>query len=252
MDSNEQQMIRGLFGRLGEAERSAPPRDPEAEQFIRRAVESQPAAPYYMAQTMIVQEEALKAANARIEQLEAQVRERPSGSPGGFLGGLFGGGSSSREPARPPQGGIDQQPGYAQGGGYGQPPRGGPWGGAQQAAPYGGAPGGYGAPMGGDMMGGRGGGGFLAGAAQTAVGVAGGVMLGSMLGNLFTGGHPFGGEQVTENITNETVNETVNNEGAEPAVDSGGDYDRAAYEDGGVQDASYDDYDAGGGDFEEI
>jgi uncharacterized protein len=250
MDSNEQQMIRGLFGRLGEAERAAPPRDPEAEQLIRRAVESQPAAPYYMAQTMIVQEEALKAANARIEELEAQVRERPSGSSGGFLGGLFGGGSSSREPARPQGGGYGQPAGYAQGGSYPQGQRGGPWGGAQQAAPYGAAPGGYGAPMGGGMMGGRGGG-FLAGAAQTAVGVAGGVMLGSMLGNLFAGDHPFGGEQVTENVTNETVNETVNNDGVEPAVDSGGDYDRAAYEDGGVQDASYDDYDAGG-DFEEI
>lgn len=247
MDSNEQQMIRSLFGRLNDAERSAPPRDAEAEQFIRRSVESQPAAPYYMAQTMIVQEEALKAANARIQELEAQVRERPSGSSGGFLGGLFGGGSSQREPAR-------QQDSYA------QAPRGagGPWGGAPQAAPYGGAPqgygaqpGGYGAPMGGGMMAGRGGGGFLAGAAQTAVGVAGGVMLGSMLGNLFSGGHPFGGEQVTENITNETVNETVNNDGVEPAVDSGGDYDRAAYEDGGVQDASYDDYDTGG-DFDEI
>jgi len=208
MDSNEQQMIRGLFGRLNEAERQAPPRDPDAERFIRQSVEEQPAAPYYMAQTMIVQEEALKAANARIEDLEAQLRERPAASSGGgFLGGLFGGGSSaSREPNRPAQG-------YGQGGGYAQPP----------------------------------------GAAQTAVGVAGGVMLGSMLGNLFAGDHPFGGggEQVTENVTNETVNETVNEGGAEPAVDSGGDYDRAAYEDGGVQDAAFDDYDAGG-DFEEI
>ncbi len=51
---------------------------------------------------------------------------------------------------------------------------------------------------------GRGGGGFLAGAAQTAVGVAGGVMLGSFLADMLTpdaamaaeaGGDAFGGEE---------------------------------------------------------
>lgn len=65
---------------------------------------------------------------------------------GGFLSGLFGGGRQE-QPARQ------------------APARGGPWGGGQPQ---------------------RGGGRFLAGAAQTAVGVAGGVVAGSLLMDAFT------------------------------------------------------------------
>ncbi len=93
MDSTERQVIDELFGKIRQAAGQSGPRDPEAEARIRQHVAQQPASPYYMAQAIIIQEQALAAANARIEQLERQLSDRPAG---GFLGGLFGAGG---EPA---------------------------------------------------------------------------------------------------------------------------------------------------------
>ena len=280
MNTDERQMLQSLFTRLGEAERGAPPRDGEAEGFIRDRVSSAPHLPYYMAQTIIVQEEALKAAHARIQELEEAERQRPApSSGGGFLSSLFGGGSSSRDnaPARDnrPMGAPQGYQG-GPGAGYGapQPQRGGPWGGAPQAAAgygqqpqggYGQPQPGYGAPQPGygqpagyqpPMQSGRGGG-FLAGAAQTAVGVAGGVVLGNMLGNMFGGSHSFMNPGETPVVENTTVeNNEVINEAPQPqdVADQGG-YDNgpdnSGYDDGGgYQDASYDDggFDNGGDD----
>jgi hypothetical protein len=142
MDQDERHIIDDLFTRLREAERRAGPRDAEAERLIGGHLTHQPAAPYYMAQAIVVQQEALGNAQARIEQLERELTERPAG--GGFLGGLFGG---EREPAQARQrrSGADQ----------------GPW-----SQPYGQ------------------GGGFLAGAAQTAMGVAGGVLIANAIADL--------------------------------------------------------------------
>ena len=90
MDENERQIIDGLFDKLQQAEQKTGPRDAEAEGLIGQRVGRQPAAPYYMAQAILVQEQALQAANERIGQLEQELQQRPAGS--GFLGGLFGGG----------------------------------------------------------------------------------------------------------------------------------------------------------------
>lgn len=180
MDQTEQQYIDGLFDRLQGAERQGYPRDAGAERYIQSRIAQQPGAPYYMAQAIIMQEEGLKAAQARIEELERELEERPaqqSGGGGGFLGGLFGGGGA--QPARgtsvPSSGSVPR----AGGGGFNYPGNNNP---------------GYGRPgMQPDPtlqnygQQGRGGG-FLAGAAQTAMGVAGGMMLGSMLGGMFGGG----------------------------------------------------------------
>ncbi|MEP9380720.1 DUF2076 family protein, partial [Aquabacter sp. CN5-332] len=83
MDTQDRQAIEGLFGRLAQVEQQAGPRDTEAEGFIRDRVSRQPAAPYFMAQTIVVQEYALQEAQRRIEELE----RRPAGG-GGFLSGL--------------------------------------------------------------------------------------------------------------------------------------------------------------------
>ena len=59
MNANDRQAIEALFERLGEVERRSPPRDKEAEAFIGARIARQPAAPYYMAQTIVVQQQAL-------------------------------------------------------------------------------------------------------------------------------------------------------------------------------------------------
>lgn len=158
MDRNDQQAISGLFGRLADVERQAPQRDAEADTFIRERIASQPGAPYYMAQTIVVQEQALEAAQARIEELEAQAARPQSG--GGLFGSLFGGGQ--QQPARRTVPSIGSRPGGAYPGALGAAPAAGQVGQIPQRA----------------------GGGFLAGAAQTAMGVAGGMLLANAIGGL--------------------------------------------------------------------
>lgn len=161
MQDQDRQAIDGLFARLGEVSRQAPTRDPEAEAEIEARMRRQPGCAYYMAQTIVAQEQALAEAQRRLEALEA----RPPAQEG-LLSRLFGGSTPpARAPARPPQAPA------AQGGAWGAPARGpaaqqGAWGPA--AAP-------------------RSGGGFLAGAAQTAVGVAGGMMMAHMLTDMLAG-----------------------------------------------------------------
>ncbi len=101
MDNSDRQAITGLFDKLAQVERQVPARDAEAERYIADAIARQPGAPYYMAQTVVVQEQVLNAAQARIEQLEAELSEAQQGATqgGGFLSGLFGGGAPARRPA---------------------------------------------------------------------------------------------------------------------------------------------------------
>ncbi len=184
MSPEERQLLQGLFDRMRAS--AAGPRDREAEAFIADAVRQQPYAPYLLSQTVIVQDQALRAANERLQQLEAQVQDyQRQGGPaqqpgsGGFLSGLgslFGGGGQPQQPqpqSRSPwnQGAAPPPPSYGQ---PSYPPQGyapqpsGPWGGGQpqQAS----------------------GGGFLHGALGAAAGVAGGVLLADSIKGLF-GGH---------------------------------------------------------------
>ena len=82
MQSQERDLIAGLFGRLQPFE--SQPRDPEAEALIKDFVVRQPASPYLFVQTVLVQEQALKAAQERIAELEAQAGAAPAAA--GFLG----------------------------------------------------------------------------------------------------------------------------------------------------------------------
>lgn len=178
MSPEERQLLTGLFDRIqGSAN---VPRDPEAEALIANALKAQPYAPYFLTQAVLVQNQALEAANKKLEDLQAQLNSmQPQGQPqgGGFLsslGSIFGGGPSAPpEPPRPAQ-----------------PLPGGPWGRPQQAQPQSYPPQQppyppQGAPWGGPPPGG---GGFLSGALQSAAGVAGGVLLADSIRNLF-GGH---------------------------------------------------------------
>ncbi len=100
MKSDEKTLIDGLFSRLREAEGQSAPRDAEAEAQINQHLVRQPAAPYYMAQVVLIQEAALKRLDQRVKELEAQVAQLQQSRPssGGFLSGLFGGGARD-EPA---------------------------------------------------------------------------------------------------------------------------------------------------------
>ncbi len=85
MKSDEKTLIDGLFSRLREAEGQSAPRDAEAEAQINQHLVRQPAAPYYMAQVVLIQEAALKRLDQRVKELEAQVAQlqqsRPCNAP---------------------------------------------------------------------------------------------------------------------------------------------------------------------------
>jgi hypothetical protein len=87
MDSQERRLIEDLFVRLRTATGAAKDRD--AEQLIRDILSRFPDAPYYLTQSVLVQQQALDRADARIRELEAAAddgRNERAGS-GSFLGG---------------------------------------------------------------------------------------------------------------------------------------------------------------------
>jgi len=154
VESQEKTMIDGLFGKLQQAESQSPPRDPQAEAEIQNALARQPAAPYYMAQAILVQEQALTNMNQRITELEQELANRPA-SGGGFLGGLFGAPASAAQ-QQPQRSALTSQQAAAQGAGNAQ---------FRNAQPNS----------------------FLGSAMQTAVGVAGGVLAANLLMGMFSG-----------------------------------------------------------------
>lgn len=131
----DERAIEDLFERLANVERQSGPRDSEAEALIRERLRQHPAAAYFMAQTIIVQEAALREQQQRLAELEERAQRQDSG----FLGGIFGNDRPERR----------------------QPRQAGPW---DRPAE----------------------GGFLAGAAQTALGVTGGLLLGSAIAGMFS------------------------------------------------------------------
>jgi uncharacterized protein len=203
MDRNDQQAIEALFDKLAAVERRSPQRDPEAERFIRDEIARQPGAPYYMAQTIVVQEQALNAAQERIEQLEREAAE-PS-SDGGLLSGILG---NERGTSRP-RGSVPRV-GRAEA----EMPR-------ERYAPQ------------------REGGGFLAGAAQTAMGVAGGVLLGNMIADMFRSDPAEAAEAKTDNQANDAQGDQKD---AQSGQDDG-QAQEASFEDHGFDDGGFGDID---------
>lgn len=241
--SDEQRLIDGLFTRLKEAEDKTGARDESAEALIKEHVSNQPAAPYYMAQTILIQEAALKRLNARVEELERkQAESGENRSSGGFLAGIFGAGErkpATERPRRAAPGGDTPQPGW----------------GARSAQP-----GGYGAPQGGMGMASRGGG-FLSGALQTAAGVAGGVVLGNMLMDMFSNHQPEDLASAIEDNPADTADSALDNTSADAEAGPDNGYDQSAdYADSGYSEDDYyggDFRDGGdgfddGGDYDEV
>ena len=74
MTPQEQELVNELFHRLAQLESN--PRDPSAERLIADQLRDAPRAIYALVQTALVQDEALKRANARIEELQAQTADK--------------------------------------------------------------------------------------------------------------------------------------------------------------------------------
>jgi hypothetical protein len=197
MTPQERQLVDDLFDRLSKVEGG--PRDPDALDAITQGQRRAPNALYALVQTVLLQDEALKRAHDRIQQLE-QGDAPAQAQQGGFLDSmrdaLFGG-AHPQEPNAPrgsvpnvrpsepgraawntgqvigqPQGGYGQQTGYGQGP-MGQPPMGQP----QMGQP---------APQAG------GGGSFLGTAAAAAAGVVGGSLLLNSIKGMMGGNHQQG------------------------------------------------------------
>ena len=177
MTPQERQLVDDLFARLSKVEGA--PRDPEATAAITQGLRGAPNAVYALVQTVLIQDEALKQAHDRIQQLESAGTPEPQPS-GSFLDSMrdavFGSSSShgSVPNVRAPEmnnrdsgsrpvwnsGQVMQQaPGRYDQNPYGQQGYG------QQ---------GYGAQS---PMGGGGGGSFLGTAAAAAAGMVGGSLL---------------------------------------------------------------------------
>ena len=129
MTPQERDLTTILLDRLNKTEGQ---KDPEAEALIRQATAERHGAPYYLVQTVLIQDLSMHNAQSRISDLETQLTEiqptstaAPSflGAPC-FLGAVFGRSEPSRGvgPNNVPPGGLAtgppriaaiQQPGYA-------------------------------------------------------------------------------------------------------------------------------------------
>jgi hypothetical protein len=180
MTPEERQLLSSLADRIKSA--AAQDRDPEADQALRQLTQDRPDAVYLLAQTVLMQDFALRNAQAQIAELQRQLQAARQSAPapaksGGFLSGLFGGQASA-----PVAGSV--------------PPVN-PWGNAptQQAPSYAPPPPNYGAapayqPV---MMQPTQTSGFLRSAATTAAGIAGGALLFEGIESLFAGHSGYGG-----------------------------------------------------------
>lgn len=147
MTPQERQIIESLFARLRQVERHSPSREPEAERLIHHLLQAHPGAAYYLTQTVIAEGRALEAAQARITELERDVYSRGGG---GFLSGRSHSYRSSPHQSYRAGGSVGTGRSYGYGSGQRTP-----------------------------------GGGFLTGAAQTAMSVAGGVLIGNLIASAF-------------------------------------------------------------------
>ena len=226
MNTDERQLITSLFERMRGF--GAPDKDREAEALINQLVRANPDATYMLVQSVLVQEQGLEAANARVQELEEHLRsleegDRPrSGRSGGFLGGYWGGRGGAEPRSSVPQVGSRATPSaYDSRGDGGRSP----W--AQSAPPP---------PQAQPAPAAASGGGFMRSALTTAAGVAGGMLVADSLRNMLGGGAHASSHHDSSSYTEDAkyVDERDNDPGtAEPA----------AYEDDGNDPG----FDSGGG-----
>ena len=217
MTPQERQLVDDLFDRLSKVDSA--PRDPDAASAIAQGLRVAPNAVYALVQTVLVQDEALKRANSRIQELEAGGAPEQNQS-GGFLDSMrdtiLGQGQShgSVPNVRPPEtsnrpiwnSGQVLQQGQGSGQSHQEPYREDQYRQDQyrqdqyRQEPYGSSYGGPQSPMGG------GGGSFLGTAAAAAAGAVGGSLLLNSIRSMMGGSHHsfadqagIGGKPATQN-----------------------------------------------------
>ncbi|WP_041798648.1 DUF2076 domain-containing protein [Rhodopseudomonas palustris] len=277
MTPQERQLVDDLFERLARLESA--PRDPDAAAAIAQGQRIAPNAIYGLVQTVLVQDEALKRAHDRIQELEGQ-NETEAHRGGGFLDTMrdtiFGQSQPQQRssvPNVPPPGTGGGRPAWNTGQVLGQQQMGQPSPG--QYAPQQG--GGFGGPFGGGAPSpaGGGGGSFLGTAAAAAAGVVGGSLLLSSIRGMMGGGSgqqsmadqsglgggtqsPWGGESSGGNLAQQAGLGDIGSQRG--GVDDGGSSRQSAMDPGSngdrdqVADAGYDqddmdldsDFDGGG------
>jgi len=171
MTPQESELVDELFNRLVQLETAQ--RDPEAERLIADGLRRAPHAVYALVQTVLLQDEALKRANARIEELQAQsAAAEPEQRPASFL-------DSMREAlgGRPSHGSVPSVRAAGANQSQGQQPQPG----YPRQMPLSGNPGAPGFGSGGS---------FLGTAASAAAGVIGGSLLLDGIRSMF--GHQLG------------------------------------------------------------
>jgi hypothetical protein len=231
MSPEERRLLTDLFDRVRSAATTT--RDRDAEDLIAQKLREQPYAAYYLAQAVIIQDQALQGMTQRLQELEDQVQrlEAEAGSArnqsGGFLGSLgslFGGPLSPRAPSRAA---YSEREGrlyddYASTTRYRDPeprPAPSPWGRDGANGPWA------------QQTGMSSSGGFLRGALTTAAGVAGGVLVADAVRDMFSphlgGTGAFSNGLFGDNRPNETVvnNFFDNDRDDKPDASSGGSSD---------------------------
>lgn len=75
MKDKEKKLIENLFQRLRNTELNSSERDNEANTLIQDLVKKQPYSSYYMAQTILIQETAIKKLSVKVEELNKQISD---------------------------------------------------------------------------------------------------------------------------------------------------------------------------------
>jgi uncharacterized protein len=205
MTPQERQLVDDLFDRLSKVESA--PRDPDAVAAIAEGLRNAPNAVYVLVQTCLLQDEALKRAHNRIQELEAGSAGEQHQS-GGFLDSMREAVFGQDQPrgsvpnVRPPE--VGSRPVWNSGQVM-----------QQAQAPYGQPYGASQAPMGG------GGGSFLGTAAAAAAGMVGGSLLLGSIRSMMGGSHQGFGD--TAGIGDRAASQTPQSDqsGSELARDAG-------------------------------
>jgi hypothetical protein len=214
MDQPDRELISALFNRMRTV---SVEKDQEAEAFIHGLMRQDANSPYLLVQSVLIQEEALKGADARIRELETEVerlrQNRPAQSAAakaspGFTGAAASAGPAPWEAAPEPSPTTSvpttsaARPAAQSAGWWGSGmPAGTTANGSSEAPSAGSTPPPYNGPSSRSGMSvppapqdrpsqqsGSGAGGFMRQAASTAAGVAGGMLLANSLSGLFGGG----------------------------------------------------------------